>query len=258
MIELLKIEYLKVKNYPVFWAFTLIYAVFLPLTYLALSQIEIPFFPSSKEIFGFPTVWRYVTYFASWWNFLPGLLIIILICNEISFRTQKQNVIDGMSRKEVLFSKFYIVTIVSLISTIYVFLLGFILGLIFSNVNNMFSGIDILGIYLLQTFGYLSLAMLLGILLRKTSLAVLAFLIIFFILPAMLSGMIGDDIAQFLPVNVLTDLTPFPFFRELLDMQGSFVETGFELSQILRIILGIIYSFLFTVLGYVVFKKRDL
>ena len=113
MIDLLKIEYYKVKNYNTFWVILAIYAALVPLTFLGIGQIDFPFFPSKETLFGFPTIWGFLTWIASWWNILLGVLIVVLVCNDIAFKTQRQNVIDGMSRKQYIFGKFTFFTLLA-------------------------------------------------------------------------------------------------------------------------------------------------
>ena len=92
MVELLKIEYLKVKHYTVVRAFLLLFVILLPLLFYGMGMIEFPLYPSKGELFGFSSVWKYLTYIASFFNVFPAILIIVLVCNEVTFKTQKQNV----------------------------------------------------------------------------------------------------------------------------------------------------------------------
>lgn len=261
MRKLIKIEYLKIKHYTVFRAFMALYFIFVPLLFWAVSLIKFPFLPGKSELFGFPTVWPYLTYVSSFCLVFPGLLLIVLVCNDISYKTQKQNVIDGLSKKQVIFSKFYLILMLTLMVGIFNFLIGFIFGAIYSSPLNFYQGIESLFYFTVQTFGFLSLSLLISVLLRKTSLSVLAFLILFFIAGALLKGSVGNDIAQLTPINALNDLVPFPFFKQLFEMQRMNDPTAVEplfIAQWIRMLIGFFYVAIFVLSSYSVMKKRDL
>jgi len=262
MVELLKIEYLKVKHYTVVRAFLLLFVILLPLLFYGMGMIEFPLYPSKGELFGFSSVWKYLTYIASFFNVFPAILIIVLVCNEVTFKTQKQNVIDGLSRKQVILSKFYVVIALTLVVTFYVFLVGVIFGAIYSNISYAFQGIEPLFFFFLQTFGYFSMAFLLAVLLRRTSLGVVAFLVAFSIL-ALISRAMLEEMAQWTPVNVFADLTPFPFLQNELEAMermetASGVVKPYEMTEWMRAGFAILYAFGFVFLSYFVMKKRDL
>src|SRR5690349_21236215 len=105
MLHLLKIEWLKIKNYRAFWVFSIFYLVSIFLiNYIAWSvyQRAISEQPLSEAILGqpyaFPTVWRTVGWMSSWLLYFPGMIVIMLMVNEFNFKTHRQNIIDGLSR----------------------------------------------------------------------------------------------------------------------------------------------------------------
>ena len=238
----------------------IIYAVLVPLTFQSLSQLKIPFFPSESEIFGFPTVWNYLTWTASWWNILLGVLIVILVCNDINYKTQRQNIIDGLSRKDIILGKLYFLIALAFVIAVYTFLIGAVVGSIYSSPENMFNGIEYVGIYFIQTLGYFSFAFFFAVLVRKPALSIVLFVVII-MLDAILYWPLSEEIAQFFPTITISELTPFPFFRQLLDMQVSEnpdFEAPYVLSQSVRSIMAVIYIGIFTFIGYISLKKRDL
>ena len=260
MIHLLKIEFLKIKNYRTFWVMLLIYIALVPLVFLGLSSFQIPFFPEKEEMFGFPTVWNYITWTASWLNLLLGVLIVTITCNEITYRTQRQNIIDGLSRKQMILSKFYFFTALAAFVTLYTFLIGFIFGMIYSGFNNVFSGIEYVGVYFIQTIGYFSFAFLFAVLVKRSALAIIFYILIFFFKFVFVLAL-GDTISQYMPINVIADLTPFPFFKEIFKMAAeqdpNFVAPVI-ISQTVRSLVALGWISSFIVLGYFVVKRRDL
>ena len=258
MIKLLKIEYLKIKSYTVVRAFLLLFAILLPFLFFALSRLEVPFFPSSKQMFAFPGVWNYLPYLASWFNIFPAVLIIVLVCNEVSFRTEKQNVIDGLSRSQVILSKFYLVLVFTLIIALYILLVGVIFGLIHGKASFLFWGFSNFLNYVLQTAAYFIFAMLMGVLLRKSALAVLAFMVIFFLAGLLLEGML-EELAQFSPMNAFNALVPNPYLSGVPGAnQLTGITNAFELTDGMRYALVVVYLIVFVWLSNLVMKKRDL
>ncbi|MFK5098226.1 hypothetical protein, partial [Klebsiella pneumoniae] len=66
--------------------------------------------------FVFPEVWQTVAYFSSFFVLLPSILVIMLVTNEYTYKTHRQNIIDGWSRNEFLLSKLIDVAIISLVT----------------------------------------------------------------------------------------------------------------------------------------------
>lgn len=260
MMKLLSIEYMKVKNYRTFWVIMLIYAVLVPLTFWGISEIPFPFLPSKSEIFGFPTVWNYITWTASWWNILLGVLVVVMVCNDIDFKTQRQNIIDGLSRSQVILGKFYMLIVIAATVTLYTFLIGTIMGMIYSEPGDLFSGLEYIGIYFVQTLGYFSFAFFFAVLVKKPALSIILFVVII-----MLDGLLGiavpPEALQFIPTITISDLTPFPFFQEVFEMarqEDPDFEAPFMLSQTWRSILALFYTTIFVLIGYLSLKRRDL
>lgn len=261
MIELLKIEFLKIKHYTVFKAFMIIFAVVLPLVLFGVSTITFPSFPSQDRILGFPGIWGNITYIAGWVNLLPGILVVALVCNEITFKTQKQNVIDGLSRLDVILSKFYVVVALSLLITAYIIILGFVFGLIYSTGGSVFGGFENVFFFLLQTLGTFSLALLLGVIIRISALSIIAYMFVFLLMGVIMQQFMGDVLALWMPTNMLADLTPFPLYDHVLTMQrmaDPSMQAPADIEQWIRVFVTSGYIFGFIALSFFIMKKRDL
>ncbi|HNN32264.1 MAG TPA: ABC transporter permease, partial [Chitinophagaceae bacterium] len=143
MISLIKTEWLKLKKYRIFWWMLVIVA----LTYPGINLMFYKVYSSitAKEgmegslmkmlignPFAFPEAWHTIAYFSSWFVLVPSILIIMIISNEYTYKTNRQNVIDGWSRKEFILSKLFIVIIVSIIATLMFTIITIILGLNYS------------------------------------------------------------------------------------------------------------------------------
>ena len=127
MLRLLKIEFLKVKNTTYFWVFFSLFLAFLLsvpifsksfLDYLAeqgekLMGMEI----NSLPFFDFVDIWQNLTFLYKFLSLLPAFIIVISVSNEYRYGTIKQNVIDGLSRNELLLSKLlFAVTLSAVVS----------------------------------------------------------------------------------------------------------------------------------------------
>lgn len=260
MKQLLSIEFSKVKNYTTFWVILSIYVACVPLLFFLISNIDFPFLPNNTELYGFPTVWGYITYSASWLNLLLGVLVVIITCNEINFKTQRQNIIDGLSRKQVILSKFYFLTALAVVVTLYTFFIGFIFGIFNSDITEMFKGTEAIGVYFIQTIGYFSFAFFFAVLVKRPALSII-FYVLIFALKFIFVIVLGETVSQFMPINVIGDLTPFPFFKEffaMLEAQDPNVQLPYIMPQMVRSLAATGWITIFVFVSYLVLKKRDL
>lgn len=262
MKELLTIEFLKIKNHTGTRAFALLYLVLLPLVYYGISSLDIPFFATGSTLYRFPGVWRFLPYVASWFTVFPGILVVSLVCSEVTYKTQKQNVIDGLSRLQVILSKFYVVLAIAVITTAYVFLLGAIFGAFSSRTADIFWGIEGIFLFFLQTAAVLLFALLIAVIIRNSALSILTFLVLFLFGGGILSLSVSESIAQWMPFNMISSLISNPWlddFNRFEQMAGSGSSAHvFGLKSWLISVCVFLYSVLFLGLSYVVMKKRDL
>lgn len=258
MLKLLRIEYSKLKYYNAFWIMNIAYIALLPLTMYGFSQLEIPFWPNSTDVFfGFKDVWNVGAFVASWYNILLGIVVIIFTCNEFTNKTMRQNIIDGLSRFSVFKAKFILILAYSIFAALYTFIISLLFGLIFSSSSISFSGVDIILLYFVQTFGYLCLAIMFAFLLRKAGFTIIMFagaIFVEFIVRAML-----DDItAQFFPIRTMSKLVPIPFFEMIQQM--AMEKEGREFFKIsIQAQLGLYVFYLTSFIGVTFwnFKRRN-
>src|SRR5262245_5768224 len=104
MWELLSIEWKKLKNYRTFWILLCLYIVsVIGANYIA-YRIQQAIYEAKQTKgmasmvlgtppYSFPDVWQTTANVSSYLLFIPGLLLIISISNEFSFKTHRQNVI---------------------------------------------------------------------------------------------------------------------------------------------------------------------
>ena len=188
MFRLLNIEIHKLKNSRA--SIVLISTYFLLLTSIALIAAikfdigPIKFHLAEQGIFNFPYIWHFNAFIAAFFKLFLLLVIVSMVANEYSNKTLKQNLIDGLSKKEFILSKFYTVVLFAFISTIFVFVVSIILGLIYSDFNEpsiIFSNLEYLLAYFIKLVGFFSFGLFMGLLIKRSAFAVGAMLIWFII-----------------------------------------------------------------------------
>src|SRR5580704_1643184 len=113
MIRLLKIEWMKVKNYRTFWILLLITIVSMPAFNYTVYDLTNNSFPKvrGKNIlgspFGFPEVWQTVAWNSALLLLIPAVFVITLTTNEFTYRTHRQNIIDGWGRNQFINVKLF-------------------------------------------------------------------------------------------------------------------------------------------------------
>ncbi len=231
MLQLLRTEWLKIKNYTAFIVIGSFFAIGVPavnyITYLFKKNVIDAADPvgvlSSVSPFGFPKVWQSASYFSGWLLLLPGLLLLILVTNEFTYRTNRQNIIDGWSRQEFLLVKIAMAVIFAAVSTLLVILTALVFGFA-SGGSFSLSGFQNIGFFFLKAFSYNMIAILIGVLIRRTGFAVAVFFIYTVLENAVAlwlyswavslkrdSGIDMGDMGNYLPMNASDGLIYSPF-----------------------------------------------
>ena len=103
-----------------------------------------------------------------------------MIGNEYSNKTIKQNLIDGLSKKEFILSKFYTIIFFSLVSTVLISLISLCIGLYYSSYTEasiVFSETEFILAYFVKLIGFFSLCLFFGMLVKRSAFAVGAMLV---------------------------------------------------------------------------------
>src|SRR6476620_9758796 len=130
MKRLLAIELQKIWKNRASRILTLTY--FLLLTFLSfIASIKFDIGPihirlADQGIFNFPYIWHFNTFIAAWLKIFLAVIIVSMMANEYSYGTLKQNLIDGMSKKEFVLSKVLAIVLFAAISTLLVFIISLI------------------------------------------------------------------------------------------------------------------------------------
>lgn len=225
-------------------------------------------------IFNFPFIWHFNTYVAAILKLFLAIVIVSMMANEYSYGTLKQNLIDGMSKKEFIQSKFLTVVLFAFASTVFVFIMSIILGYSFSSyteIGIVFSDLQYLVGFFVKLVGFFSFCLFLGILVKRSAFA-LGFLFVWNIIEGIAKGILNfkifpktdtaDHIMQFFPLESMSNLIIEPFTRlSLIKNIGSQVgaNTTKDYSvHFTSILIVIAWTAIFMFLSYKLLKKRDL
>ena len=277
MIRLLHIEFIKLWNNRA--SKILIISYFTLLTSIALFAAikfdigPIQFHLADQGIFNFPYIWHFNTFITAFFKLFLAIVIVSMMSNEYSNKTIKQNLIDGLSKKEFILSKFLTVISFSLISTLFVFVVSLILGLAYSDYNEIsiiLTDLEFLVAFFVKLTGFFSFCLFLGVLVRRSAFA-LGFLILWQVFEGIIRGVMRwklfdgettDAIMGFFPLQAMFNLIKEPFTR-LGAVQSVVNQMGEELSldyaiHWYEILIVLIWTAIFIYGSYAILKKRDL
>ena len=229
---------------------------------------------ADQGIFNFPFIWHFNTYIAAILKLFLAIVIVSMISNEYSYRTLKQNLIDGLDKKEFILSKFLTVLLFAAASTFFIFIVSLILGLTFSDYNEIgiiFSGLEYIGAYFLKLTAFFSFCLFLSVLVKRSAFA-LGFLIVWQVIEWLAYSVmkwrvfkdtdIAESVAQFFPLAAMANLIKEPFSR-LGVVQTAATQLGESFTKaysvgLLNVLIVLFWTCIFIYGSYVILKKRDL
>lgn len=222
MKTLLAIEWLKVKKYRTFWVLAVLFVLLLPLWNYQINSGMVKLGNGEINVlnnsYSFPTVWGNMGFWGSIFVIFLSVLVIILVTNEYTFRTNRQNIIDGWTRLEFYHAKTGMVLLISLAATLYLGLLSIVFGVANSgSFQNVTGGSEKLFYFFVLCLNYMGFALLLSIMIKRSGLTIGLFMlyclivesagrsILNYLLPAVKPG-------NYLPLQASDELLPFPIF----------------------------------------------
>ncbi len=229
---------------------------------------------AEQGIFNFPFIWHFNTYVAGLLKIFLAVVIVSMMANEYSYGTLKQNLIDGLSKKEFILSKLLVVVLFALGSTFFIFLLSVILGYSFSSYTELsvvLTDVDYLLAYFVKLLGFFSFCLFLGILVKRSAFA-LGFLILWNIIEWILYGVmkwslfrgteIAESISRFFPLESMSLLIFNPARRmsviRNVEQQAGITNQNVYDVNYFQILIVLAWTTLFIYWSYRLLKKRDL
>jgi len=267
MLHLLKIDLKKLTSYRTFWIVCGLY--FLTLGFGAASGMEfLKWLVSTFESFGqelniariplyhFPDVWMNLIWFSGLLKIVLAIMVVISITNEYTYRTLRQNVIDGLSRSEFLTSKILTNILLSLMSVAMIFVIGLVTGLIYSpyvTIDRITTDLEFFPAYFLEIFFFLSYALMLGILIQRSGLTIIL-LLLSQMIESIITANIDDYVPwliPFFPMKSVWNLITFPLPRYAFQEIQDYVAIG-------SILIVIGWTFLFNYFSFLKLKHSDI
>jgi ABC-2 type transport system permease protein len=233
MIRLFLIEWIKLRKYRAFQLLTALYFLVVAvvcssgmifLEYIKSKGAEFKgISPTILPIYEFPDIWANLTFVAAWMKIFLAFIVIISITNEVSYKTLRQNVIDGLSRVEFMLSKIIMIFFFSLMNTLLIIVLGLITGFIYSQDKSLvaiFGNMQYLGAFMYNVFIYMVFAFFLGILIKRTGIVII-FLGIYSVFVEPISTLIFSNApfiphwlkesVPYFPIKAINNLLPSPY-----------------------------------------------
>jgi ABC-2 type transport system permease protein len=268
MLHLLKIDLKKMTNYRTFWVIAGLY--FVVLGFGAGSGMEVlKWLKRTFEDFGgdlninriplyhFPDVWLNLIWCAGLLKIVLGVMVVISATNEYSYRTLRQNIIDGLSRGQYLISKISTNVVLSLASMLLIGFVALVTGLIYSpdtSFDKVTTDIEFLPVYFLEVFMFLSYALMLGTLIQRAGLTIIL-LILSAAIEAIITANWVEDYAPalipFFPMRAIWNVITWPFPRYAFQEIKDYVD--FKSVAIVISWIG-----LFNYFSYLKLKKSDI
>lgn len=236
----------------------------------------IEFHLAEQGIFNFPYIWHFNSFIAALFKIFLAVVIVSMVANEYSYKTIKQNLIDGLSKYELLKSKVLMVVALSLSSTVFIFILSLILGYRFSDYNEIgivFRDLEYLLAYFIKLVGFFSFCLFLGILIKRSAFA-LGFLAVWQMAEGISFGLMkwklsdvvsyvsAEQVFAFFPLNSMSELIPQPFTRlsavkNIAGQIGEQLDANIGVSWS-NVAIVLLWTGVFLWMSYRILQQRDL
>ena len=268
MLHLLKIDLKKMTSYRTFWVVCGLY--FVTLAFTTASGMEfLKWLARTIEGFGtqinvsriplyhFPDVWQNLVFISGFFKLVLAVMVVISITNEFTYRTLRQNVIDGLSRWEFLLSKILTNVLLSAMSVAMVFTIALVTGLLYSpsvNWHYALADLEFFPAYFVEVFSFLSYALMLGILVQRSGLTIILLMLshmIEAIIKVNLPDSVEDMLRPFFPMESISNLVPMPFTRYAFQEIQDYV-------SIPALIIAVVWVGVFNAVSYLKLKRSDI
>lgn len=275
MKKLFQLEKIKTLSYPAFKTLMIIHFLLFFLVVLVVSRVHfsIPGF-SIKGLYQFPNIWEFFPWIASWFNLFLAIVVILLVGNEFSFRTFRQNVINGLSRSDLITGKLIMIVTIAVYTFLMVLLAILIFGMIYTNAITMdiiFEKSYLILIYFIQAIGYMTIGMLIALVFRNNALSIIMFILYFAIIEPVIRLMFKAEARRFFPAKIISNLTPTPEFLTMTSEKSFTTSSGkssLDFQEIgllpeslplgINVILAAGFIGFFIALAYFITNKRNL
>jgi ABC-type transport system involved in multi-copper enzyme maturation permease subunit len=256
--------------------FLIIVSFIVPFSVLILSSIKIDFFGyftidlAQTGIFNFPLIWHIIPFFASYFKLFFALIVVSMVANEYSNRTVKQNLIDGLSKKEFILSKFYFILVYTLLSSLFIGIATLIIGLIHSSHTDLsiiIMDIEFVAAYFFKLLGFFSFCLFMAVLIKRSAFALGALVVTAFVELIIYENLqwnwanedIANNIMMFAPFTALYNLINQPIQRIIMISSPDKTNLAYDYAvHWHEIAIVLVWTIIFVSASFYLLKKRDL
>lgn len=267
MLRLLQIEFIKAFNFKALWYLFLIYILALGLILFGVQTFindiigeggrNLPITLPKMSLYSFPLIWHNLTYLSGFFKVFPAIMIIILVTNEYSYKTIRQQVISGLSRNELFFAKISLIFATSLIMAVLVGIYGLILGLMNTEAfvfTMLLDKSQFLLVYFFEVFAYSTFAYFIATVAKRSGFAIGVLLLWAYIAEPIIAYKLPGDWGDFLPLRSFGNLIRIPNSR-LMKIFGIEFQ---EYIAATDLYIALAYTLLFSFIVWFIYQKSDL
>ena len=271
MLRLFSIEYFKLKNTRYFWILCGLFILFLLSVPIA-AKAFLDFLSAQGEmitglgvllnelpLFDFVDIWQNLTWVYRSFSILLGFIVVISVCSEYSYGTIKQNVIDGLSPRQFLWSKLSFILGISLVMSLVVMLIGLIMGLMWSPVKTLpfiVKNIAFIGAYFMHLLAFQLFCLVIALLIRRSGITLALLIFYVYVIEPIGTAILQYKykltlLADIFPIRAINNMIHFPFGKYALQETQTYV-------SIQDIVIWALYMALMYILADRLISKRDL
>ncbi len=257
---LLQVEWIKLLRRPAAWVVFCLFIFFSGIALFGSMAV------AAGEAGGLaPLDWRtIVSLLSSQATIFLAIAMILLVASEFTWKTTRQNVIDGLSRGEFIAGKMLLAVMLALIFFAGLLLIGMLSrALVSASLRFGTSELQLFGGHFCALLGTASLALLFAVWARSGGAGVALYLI-YIVVVENLAGLAASrweataDLRHYLPMQVFNELAdPSRYGYSVADL-GSAVATVNIASTELIYFLTFAYIAAFSAAAYLIFRYRDL
>ncbi len=217
------------------------------------SPIPIPDF----SLYEFPYIWHNLSYLAGFLKLFPALILMVFVAADYSYRTNRLQMMMGLSREAYFLTQVFMVLALALFSAVLLIIWAIVQGFVHStdlSLSSIFGKSYFVAAYFLEVLAFLSFALLIVTLLRKSGLSIIAFSISYLAIEPIIRFYVPEVVAQNLPFKSIGSLIDVPN-TSLMQLFGFNFRTYIDLWDL---VITLIYTVLFLIFTFWIIKRRDL
>ncbi|MDR0659850.1 MAG: ABC transporter permease [Prevotellaceae bacterium] len=258
--KLMALEWMKMRKYKAFWIMLGLFVLgFFGLVYImyainneAPTEMIGSFLDS---FFRYPRIARLTAYMGSYMFIVLGIVLITQIANEFSYRTHRQNIIDGLSRTQFINAKWQIVVLLSVFATLVHVGFTALYALMGDGgtVSGFVSSLKYSLFFFLDSLSWLSVALIITLWVKRSGLAITLFMVYALVVENSLAFGIKrsfeSNLGEYFPINVADNLNP--------NVLAPFVNNSRPTEEI-AVAVTCVYLVAFYIISRRMIKRMDL